>query len=243
VVEAEWIGRLVEKWGGGAEGAGAGVGGAATGLPVVVLGDFNNLSPLDAGCHRAQRVADRLEAPGVPEYLRGKYMCGAAAEDRDACLAQSADSGTDATGAMRIDYRPLTTLLRAAGGLTDLTRLAGGGPARLDDDADSSSSSSSPLFCPTSYPTAALGTGSDDAGNDNGHVPLRIDFALVNGAYLEAVARGVVVGQCRVGGVAAWPHGQEEGAGGGGTAGPASGAAAVAHHLLELSDHLPLVCV
>jgi hypothetical protein len=240
-VEAEWIGRLVEKWGGGAEGAGAGVGGAATWLPVVVLGDFNNLSPLDAGCHRAQRVADRLEAPGVPEYLRGKYMCGAAAEDRDACLAQSADSGTDATGAMRIDYRPLTTLLRAAGGLTDLTRLAGGGPARLDDDADSSSSS--PLFCPTSYPTAALGTGSDDAGNDNGHVPLRIDFALVNGAYLEAVARGVVVGQCRVGGVAAWPHGQEEGAGGGGAAGPASGAAAVAHHLLELSDHLPLVCV
>jgi hypothetical protein len=64
-----------------------------------------------------------------------------------------------------------------------------------------------------SFPTSALGQNADDAGNDNGHIPLRLDFALANALLLRL--RPSL--RCSL----ADPH---------------------EAHILELSDHLPLIC-
>ena len=64
-----------------------------------------------------------------------------------------------------------------------------------------------------SFPTSALGQNADDAGNDNGHIPLRLDFALANALLLRLRPNL----RCSL----ANPH---------------------ESHILELSDHLPLIC-
>lgn len=86
--------------------------------------------------------------------------------------------------------------------------------------------------CLYSYPTSALGPHGDDAGNDNGHVPLRIDVALANRHFMKKMSAMQNLNAdtskrqqpfaCRIGGVDAGTRLPEE--------------------LLDLSDHLPLVC-
>jgi endonuclease/exonuclease/phosphatase family metal-dependent hydrolase len=233
-VEAQWVARLVRGY-------------TAAGIPAIVFGDFNTLSPHDAQCHAQQDVADRLEDPQVPQYLRGKYMCDATAEGGDPdCVSHQPTvqmNGTvaDAKGKLRIDYRPLQEILSAtpSSPLMDLTldaRAVAAAAAGVVEDkgverggaggASTSSSrrkggaaflSANGTTCLVSYPTAALGQG-DDAGNDNGHIPLRIDFALANSAFVSVRPAG----HCLVGGVEAGES--------------------LDPHLLTLSDHLPLVC-
>ena len=70
----------------------------AGGWPVVVMGDFNTLSPLDADWHAAEDFIGYLNDAHTPPHLRPKYMTNGA-----------------------LDYRPMQTLLDA--GLTDMCSL------------------------------------------------------------------------------------------------------------------------
>ena len=116
-------------------------------------------------------------------------------EAEAACAAQSArfGGGTDAAGRLVPDFRPIASLLRLpvngnttgsscsadllessdCADLVDLTLLP------LEGALPAPPASAATCLKRASFPTSALGPDADDAGNDNGHVPLRLDFACV----------------------------------------------------------------
>jgi len=192
----------------------------AAGFPVIVLGDFNSPSPVDAACHAAEGLVDSLLLPAVPSYLRNKYMCNVK-QDAGCGTMRPAVGPLDTTGVgrdWRVDYRPLQALIHAAEGavagqpLVDLALV----PPTTDWRATLTFGPGN-ATCLISYPTASLDAGADDA-EDNGHVPLRIDFALANSLSLEEFPHLA----CSVGLTGA-----------DGRLMPA---------MLKASDHLPVVC-
>ena len=187
------------------------------GLPVVVLGDFNSLSPRDAECHRTGFTVARLVA-GSGDKERGaalaeKFLCRS---DDAGCAGQAV---VVKSNLWAIDYTPLTTL--AAVGLFDLLA--------AHDNAN---------HCPASYPTAAVAAAAGagiDGHDDNGGVPLRIDFALANRAFLRLFPQT----KCAVGG-AALDFARDGSARGFFDA--TTQEKALLHEMVAASDHLPLVC-
>jgi endonuclease/exonuclease/phosphatase family metal-dependent hydrolase len=116
LAEAHWIQRLVADW-------------AAAGVPVLVAGDLNTLSPLDAvPCHYTcaaggagacspaadgqpppplePHLATYLLDPHTPAYLRRKFLASWGADQEEALAAGDVDSG-----AALPDYRPMCALL------------------------------------------------------------------------------------------------------------------------------------
>lgn len=199
--EARWIAALVARY-------------TAAGIPLVLLGDLNSLSPQDASCMADEGTLRELLKPSVPAYLREKYLCvipSADASDstpeKEDCKQQALPVGNSTFDSYAIDFRPVSALLAnssldslliSSPGLVDLALL----PPAV-----------SSCFNRFSFPTSALGQNADDAGNDNGHIPLRLDFALANALLLRL--RPSL--RCSL----ADPH---------------------EAHILELSDHLPLIC-
>jgi len=150
LVEASHIARRVEAY-------------AKAGLPVVVLGDFNTLSPNDSVCHKNGHVVKRIVEGGGDaargSALAAKFLC---ASTDPACAAQATHVGESAR---LLDYRPFQALLSA--GLQDLENSTEG-------------------HCPTTYPTAAIAATAGvvvDGHDDNGGLPLRLDFALGNSVF------------------------------------------------------------
>ena len=89
--EAAWIAHLGREFNAG-------------GIPTVVAGDFNTLSPLDAACHAASGIAEWLNNPSVQHYQRTKWR-----------IAAGDDTHTTTVGGggspCVVDYRPLGALL------------------------------------------------------------------------------------------------------------------------------------
>ena len=88
--EAAWLAHLGRAY-------------TAAGVPTVLAGDFNSLSPVDAGCHAALGVPAWLGGVGTPSYLRNKWRVKRGDEDGGggACVAST----------NTIDYRPMAALL------------------------------------------------------------------------------------------------------------------------------------
>jgi endonuclease/exonuclease/phosphatase family metal-dependent hydrolase len=200
--EAKWIAKLVARY-------------TAAGIPLVLLGDLNSLSPQDASCLSEEGTIRELLKDSVPAYLREKYLCTIPSTDKaveatfeqEECKHQAQQIGNSTFGSYAIDFRPVMALLAnstldtlsiSSPGLIDLALL----PPTISD-----------CYNRFSFPTSALGQNADDAGNDNGHIPLRLDFALANALLLRLRPNL----RCSL----ANPH---------------------EAHILELSDHLPLIC-
>ena len=239
VHETQWIATLIKKYN-------------DANIPLVIMGDFNTLSPFDALCHQALNIIDRLEGTTVPLYLRTKYLCHH--DDDENCIHQVVSSGTDKNGILQVDYRPMMNILNALydnfipiDSTTTITdpivpyytvpspnylhpmyhldfTLWYYNNFTLDNytyyhDNDTNNTYFYPNICLASYPTSALGENADDAG-DNGHVPLRIDHVVGN-SYLYNLLLPYHI-QCNIGN--SKPN------------------ELVASHLLEISDHLPVIC-
>jgi len=133
--EAAWVAVLVKKY-------------TRAGIPLVLLGDLNTISPLDARCISILGTVPTLLTDGVPTYLRQKYLREVGG------------------GSHEVDFRPMEALLSS--GLVDLFRGSG-----AEEDRNS-------CLNRCTFPSSAFGPDADDAGNDNGHIPLRLDYALAN---------------------------------------------------------------
>lgn len=238
--ETQWIAELIKQYN-------------TAGLPLVILGDFNTLSPFDALCHRSLNTIDRLEGTDVPLYLRTKYLCHY--DNDEDCVHQKVFSGTDQSKILQIDYRPMFNILDAlydnfipsdhpegygTGVLPFWTLPSPTTRIRPSYDLDftlwyynhfdrnnyteyhdneTNTTFYYPKVCLASYPTSALGKNADDAG-ENGMVPLKIDHVVGNRFMYNLLLPYHV--QCYVGNAHPTEH-------------PIS-------HLLEMSDHLPVVC-
>ena len=141
--EAAWVAVLIGKY-------------SKAGIPLVLLGDLNTISPLDANCATILGTVPALLRIGVPPYLRQKY------------LTDRGGSAANKTSKYAIDFRPFEILL--ASGLVDLF---GASSDAVVEDRES-------CLARCTFPSSAFGSDADDAGNDNGVVPLRLDFALAN---------------------------------------------------------------
>jgi len=199
--EARWIATLVARY-------------TAAGIPLVLLGDLNSLSPQDALCMADEGTLQELLKPNVPAYLKEKYLCSIPSPDtsdstpeKEDCKQQALRVGNSTYESYAIDFRPLSVLLANS----SLDKLPISNPGLVDLALLPPTVSS--CYSRFSFPTSALGQNADDAGNDNGHIPLRLDFALANALLLRL--RPSL--RCSL----ADPH---------------------EAHILELSDHLPLIC-
>lgn len=125
----------------------------------------------------------------------------------------------------RVDYRPIQALLhapdeargRTGAPLVDLTMRT------RAQDWMARKQWSRGRSCLVTYPTSSLASDADDAGDDNGGIALRIDFALANTLAMREYPSLA----CHVGLPAA---------------ARVNVSLVLDHELLTLSDHLPLVC-
>jgi hypothetical protein len=233
---------------------------AAAGVPAVLLGDLNSLSPLDAPCHATEGTLAALFAPASPPHLRGKYACGvgsgagvAGCEAQAAVFAgvpktagnrsAAASGGATADGPLalwRLDYRPVAFLLQGGAGGGPLTDLFSMGQA--EGAGALGSGSSAPLHpCPASYPTVAIAARAGvpvDGHDDNGAAPMRLDFALANAAFRAAFPAV----RCTLGGVHFRADGTAEDAFTGRVLSQGTPERAALRDAVLASDHLPLLC-
>lgn len=61
-IEAAHLATLVQKY-------------TDRGIPSVVMGDLNTLSPADVPCHARDHLVTTVTRPTAPKHLRGKYLC------------------------------------------------------------------------------------------------------------------------------------------------------------------------
>lgn len=204
----------------------------AAGIPTILMGDLNSPSPVDSKCHDAQMLPELVQKPTSPAYLRTKYLCRADLDKGCSQMEPAVDfvrpagpDGEPPSEVWRVDYRPLQALLHApdeargrrGAPLVDLTMRTRSQEWMARKQWGNGRS------CLVTYPTSSLAADADDAGDDNGGIALRIDFALANTlAMAEYPALA-----CHVG----LPAGKR-----------VNGSHILDHELLTLSDHLPLIC-
>ena len=193
-------------------------------LPVVVLGDFNSLSSADASCHTEELVVPTLVSPSSPrrsDALAQKYFCRSS---EAGCASQAVAVGTDG---FLVDYRPVDTIRLASGKASPLTELLSPERTRGVD----------PHPCPASYPTAVVAANAGvlvDGHDDNSHVPLRLDFAFANDAFLARFPSAA----CSLGQLHFFRNGSAADAFGGDNS-----VAQTLREMVAASDHLPLLCM
>jgi len=210
----------------------------AAGIPSVLMGDFNSLSPRDATCHSSEGVLASFLRPSAPAHLLTKYACREtapgckeqalrAAAQGAALPGDSAPPSLTPLSGWFLDYRPLQLLL---------TSVQEGGPL-LDLLPAPDQLRSCPASYPSSYIAEKAGVEGVDANDDNAHTPTRLDFALGNAPFVQLHA-GL---QCRVGGLDFTPEGF--------AVDPPSGrllsgelAKGAFADYVKGSDHLPLLC-
>jgi endonuclease/exonuclease/phosphatase family metal-dependent hydrolase len=226
---------------------------AAAGVPAVLMGDFNSLSPLDAFCHATEGILASLLAQAAPPRLLAKYACGvgsgagvAGCEEQARVFAGvprtrgNASSKDEPLALWRLDYRPLAFLLQGGAGGGALTDLFAAGQAE-GAGALGSGSTAALHPCPASYPTAAIAARAGvpvDGHDDNGAAPMRLDFALANGAFRSAFPAV----RCTLAGLHFRVDGTAEDAFSGRALAPGTPERAALRDAVLASDHLPLLC-
>ena len=145
---------------------------AAGAPPIVLAGDFNTLSPEDAGCYADGGVLAWLQTPAAPHHLPRKFM--------RAPTAAPGEEEEGGGGGPRLDFRPMLQLLAP---------LARGGVDALQDAV--LHPSDAPIPCGERY---TLPTDLDLESRDPDAPGLRIDYVLASpglrGLYEPAGSRG-----------------------------------------------------